>query len=51
MSDNDDEDDVKEVQTTDGRQVLYSTNGGDEAPAATEEWLASDTTVSGSDQE
>jgi hypothetical protein len=47
----DDEDDVKEVQTTDGRQVLYSTDPDDENAAETDEWIASDTTVSGSDQE
>jgi hypothetical protein len=44
-------DDVKEVQADDGRQVIYSTNEGDEVPADTEEWVASDTTVSGSDQQ
>ena len=46
-----DEDDVKEVQTTDGRQVLYSTDEDTEEPADTDEWLASDTICSGSDQQ
>jgi hypothetical protein len=45
------DDDVKEVQTEDGRQVLYSPNEDDDAPADTDEWVASDTTVSGSDQQ
>jgi hypothetical protein len=47
---NDDED-VKEVLTEDGRQVLYSTDSDDNDAADTEEWIASDTTISGSDQE
>jgi hypothetical protein len=50
MSDASD-DDVKEVQTKDGQQVLYSTDDDTEEPAETDEWLASDTTVSGSDQQ
>jgi hypothetical protein len=49
MSTNDD--DVKEVQADDGRQVVYSPNEEDDDPADTDEWLASDTTVSGSEQQ
>ena len=45
------EDDVNEVQTDDGRQVLYSTDEDDDNAGDTEEWIASDTTVSGSDQQ
>jgi hypothetical protein len=45
------EEDVKEVQTTDGRQVLYRTDENAEEAADTDEWIASDTTVSGSDQQ
>jgi hypothetical protein len=45
------EEDVKEVQTTDGRQVLYSTDENVDEAADTDEWIASDTTVSGSDQQ
>lgn len=44
-------DEVNEVQADDGRQVIYSTNEDDDEPADTEEWLASDTTVSGGDQQ
>lgn len=43
--------DVNETLADDGRQVLYSTNEDDDDPADTEEWLASDTTVSGGDQQ
>jgi hypothetical protein len=46
-----DEDDVKDVQTKDGRQVIYSTDEDADEPADTDEWIASDTTVSGSDQQ
>jgi hypothetical protein len=45
------DDDVKEVQTKDGRQVLYSTDENTDEDADTDEWLVSDTTVSGSDQQ
>jgi hypothetical protein len=45
------EDDVKEVQTKDGQQVLYSTDENADEAADTDEWIASDTTVSGSDQQ
>ena len=45
------DDDVKEVQIADGRQVLYSSDPDSEDGAATDEWIASDTTVSGSDQQ
>lgn len=41
-------DGVSETMADDGRIVVYST---DEEAADTEEWLASDTTVSGSDQQ
>ncbi|WP_248910514.1 hypothetical protein [Halocatena marina] len=44
-------DDVKEVQTDDGRHVLYSTDEDTDEPADTGEWVASDTTVSGSDHQ
>lgn len=44
-------DDVNETQSDDGRQVLYSTNEDDDEPADTDEWIASDTTVSGSEQQ
>jgi hypothetical protein len=47
----DDADDVKEVQADDGRQVIYSTDPDDDNAADTDEWIASDTTVSGSDQQ
>jgi hypothetical protein len=46
-----DDEDVKEVQMKDGRQVVYRTDPDGEEPADTEEWIASDTTVSGSDQQ
>jgi hypothetical protein len=45
------DDEVKEKSAKDGRQVLYSTNEDDDNAADTEEWIASDTTVSGSDQQ
>lgn len=45
------DDDVKEVLTEDGRQVFYSTNDDDDEPADTDEWIATDTTVSESDQQ
>jgi hypothetical protein len=51
MSRSSDDEDVKEVMTEDGRQVLYSVNSDDETSADTDEWIASDTTVSGSDQQ
>jgi hypothetical protein len=51
MSDSSDDEDVKEVMTEDGRQVLYSVNSDDEKVTDTDEWIASDTTVSGSDQQ
>ncbi len=44
-------DEAKETMTDDGRIVVYSTDEDGEDPADTEEWMASDTTVSGSDQE
>lgn len=44
-------DKAKEVLTDNDRIVVYSTDGDGEEPADTEEWLASDTTVSGSDQQ
>ncbi len=44
-------DDVTEVLTDDGRHVLYSTDEDADEPADTREWVASDATVSGSDQE
>lgn len=44
-------DDVKEVLGDDGRQVIYSPNEDDDEPTDTEEWIASDTTVSGGDQQ
>lgn len=44
-------DEVDETLADDGRQVLYSTNQNDDEPTDTEEWLASDTTVSGGDQQ
>lgn len=47
----DDDEVVKEFVAEDGRRVLYSVNPDDETPADTEEWIASDTTVSGSDQQ
>jgi hypothetical protein len=37
------EDDVEEVQTTDGRQVLYSTDENADEAADTDEWIASST--------
>lgn len=43
-------DEAKEVLTDDGRIVVYSPDEDDE-PADTEEWVASDTTVSGSEQQ
>jgi hypothetical protein len=46
-----DDEDVKETLAEDGRQVVYSTNEEDDEPANTDEWIASDTTVSGSDQQ
>jgi hypothetical protein len=51
VSDETDEDDVKDVLTEDGRQVLYSTDPDEDEAADTDEWLASDVTVSGSDQQ
>lgn len=51
MNRSSDDEDVKEVVTEDGRQVLYRVNSDDDTPAETEEWIASDTTVSGSDQQ
>ena len=51
QQDPDHEDDVNEVQTKDGRQVVYSTDPDGDEPADTEKWIASDTTVSGSDQQ
>lgn len=51
MSGASDDENVKEVVAEDGRQVLYSTDEADERPADTEEWIASDTTISGSDQQ
>lgn len=44
-------DETKEVLTDDGRQVIYSPDDDGEDPADTEEWLASDTTVPGGDQQ
>jgi hypothetical protein len=46
-----DETPVKEIPTDDGRQVLYSLNEDTDEAADTDEWLASDTTISGSDQQ
>jgi hypothetical protein len=51
QQDHDDADDVKELLTEDGRQLVYSTNDDDDNPSDTEEWIASDTTVSGSEQQ
>jgi hypothetical protein len=45
------DEDVKETLAEDGRQVVYSTNEEDDEPADTDEWIASDTTVSGSEQQ
>jgi hypothetical protein len=45
------DDDVKETLAEDGRQVIYNTDPDDDEAADTDEWLASDTTVSGSDQQ
>jgi hypothetical protein len=47
----DDADDVKGTPAEDGRQVVYSTDPDGDDPADTDEWIASDTTVSGSDQQ
>lgn len=44
-------DEVNETLADDGRQVLYSTNEDDDEPADTEAYIASDTTVSGGDQQ
>ncbi len=44
-------DETKETMTDDGRIVVYSPDDDGEEPADTEAWLASDTTVSGSDQQ
>lgn len=44
-------DETKETMTDDGRQVIYSPDDDGEDPADTEEWMASDTTVSGSEQQ
>ncbi len=44
-------DEAKEVLTDDGRIVVYSPDDDGEDPADTEEWMASDTTVSGGDQQ
>lgn len=44
-------DDVNETLADDGREVMYSTNEDDEEASDTEEWIASDTTVSGGDQQ
>lgn len=44
-------DDVRETITDDGRIVVYSTDDDGEEPADTDQWLASDTTVSGGDQQ
>jgi hypothetical protein len=43
--DEDDEAEVKEVETDDGRQVIYSTNADDENAAETDEWVVTDTAV------
>jgi phosphomannomutase len=52
QQDHDEEaDDVRETLAEDGRQVIYSTDPDADEPADTKEWLASDTTVSGSDQQ
>jgi hypothetical protein len=50
MNDESDEDDVNETMTDDGQTVFYSTNPDDDNAGDTEEWIASDTTISGSDQ-
>lgn len=44
-------DGVSETMADDGRIVVYSTDEEADEAADTEEWLASDTTVSGSDQQ
>lgn len=44
-------DDVRETITDDGRIVVYSTDDDGEEPTDTDQWLASDTTVSGGDQQ
>lgn len=49
--DEDDEAEVKEVETDDGQQVIYSPNPDDENAADTKAWLASDTVVEQSDQQ
>jgi hypothetical protein len=49
--DADADDEVKETLAEDGRQVVYSTDPDGDEPADTDEWVASDTTVSGSDQQ
>ena len=46
-----DDEDVKETLAEDGRQVVYSTDPDDDEPADTDEWIASNMTVSGSDQQ
>jgi hypothetical protein len=46
-----DDGDVKETLAEDGRQVVYRTDPDGEEPADTDEWIASDTSVSGSDQQ
>jgi hypothetical protein len=51
MSDESDDNDMKETMAKDGRQVVYSTNPDDDNAGDTDEWIASDTTVSGSDQQ
>ena len=51
MSDEPDADDVKEIMTDDGREVFYSTDPDDDNASDTEEWIATDTTVSKSDQQ
>jgi hypothetical protein len=47
----DEANEVKEVETDDGRKVIDSPQPDDENASDTDEWLASDVTVSGSDQQ